>query len=107
MAKPLHIRHVAVTFVSTFLFFAAVLCLWYEPHVLLQGPLMAFAWAGTAYLLAYTVTECVRLPKLPGFIGLTGALLLFAFDIARHGDCFSNRSPDRPRAAPRPMCPFF
>jgi hypothetical protein len=86
MAKPLHIRHVAVTFVSTFLFFAIVLCLWYEPHVLLQDPLMAFAWAGTAYLLAYTVTECVRLPEFPSFIGLTGALLLFAFDIARHGD---------------------
>ncbi|PWF46657.1 hypothetical protein [Massilia glaciei] len=84
--KPLHLRHVAITFVGTFLFFAAILSRWYEPAIVLQDPLLGFAWAGTAYLVAYAVTEFVRMPGLLTFLGLPAASLLLAFDIARHGN---------------------
>jgi hypothetical protein len=82
--KALHVRHVAFTFFGTYLFVAIVLSYWYAPTVLLQDPLICFAWAGTAYLVAYAVTEFVRKPGFFNFLGLPGALLLLAFDFARH-----------------------
>ena len=82
--KPIHVRHVAITFVATFVLVAFSLTRWYEPRVLLQDPYIAFAWAGTAYLVAYAVTEFVRKPGFFSGLGLCGGALLLAFDFARH-----------------------
>jgi hypothetical protein len=82
--KPIYIRHVAATFVATFALVAFFLSHWYEPSVLLQEPIIRFAWAGTAYLFAYAVTEFVRKPGFFSALGLCGGVLLLAFDIARH-----------------------
>lgn len=82
--KPIYIRHVAVTFVATFALVAFFLTHWYEPNVLLLDPIIRFAWAGTAYLIAYAVTEVLRKPGFFSGLGLCGGVLLLAFDIARH-----------------------
>jgi hypothetical protein len=82
--KPIYVRHVAATFVATFALVAFFLTHWYQPGVLLQDPIIRFAWAGTAYLIAYAVTEFVRKPGFFSGLGLCGGALLLAFDIARH-----------------------
>jgi hypothetical protein len=84
LRKPIHVRHVAATFVVTFALVAFFLTHWYEPYILLQDPYIQFAWVGTAYLIAYAVAELVRKPGFFSGLGLCGGALLLGFDIARH-----------------------